>query len=665
MSNQNNLKRMKGADRIRKQVNVMLGSDDIKGVQQGLFEITSNSIDRHRRGFGNYIEVIKNKDLSYEVKDYADGLPMNWNDEENAYNWELATRVLYAGGNYEKDSESIGQHGLGLSSTLLSSSKCEVISNRKGYTYSIKMIDGRPVHKETGQFICDDVDELFSKEDGEKILISYENKNNNKGTRVIWTPDKTIFTDTNISIDWINDKLKKQAIINKGLTIKVIDNFENKEYTHVYDSGISDYIKEISQDKEIVDFIHFEDNGTGRDAEDKPEYNYRYEFVMTLNNEISLSEQYHNSSELLEGGSTCDAIKKALVDATHDYCDKNGMYKKGERKIKYSDTCDSLICVISSFSNRTSFANQTKLAINNDFIKKFTTDSLYNKLTVYFMENEKTAKRICEQILINKQANDVNVKSRQALKKKLTEKVDALSKIEGLYDCKNKTGLRRFAICEGKSALSSLLFARPDNLAIMGIRGKLTNAKKSTRDKVLSDTIIINILRALGVKIDESKSKNNKLKFDVSSMSYDEIDICTDADVDGIGSIAPLILTMLNELIPDVITNGLVNIIMTPLYEIQDLDNDIMYYAVNDKELKEKVEKLNNTKYKVCYVKGLAELTTEGMSMALVDNYENRIQVRADNYNEVLKALELHMGKQVKPRYDYIVENFDKVDYID
>ena len=156
MSN-DNLKRLKGADRIRKQVNVDLGSNDILGVQQGLFEIVSNSIDRFRRGFGNYVEVIKNKDLSYEVRDYADGLPMDWNEDEQAYNWELAMRVPCAGGNYDHDSESLGQHGKGLSATLLSSKNVKVISFKNGYRYEVNMFEGRPLHKKTFDFICDEL----------------------------------------------------------------------------------------------------------------------------------------------------------------------------------------------------------------------------------------------------------------------------------------------------------------------------------------------------------------------------------------------------------------------------------------------------------------------------------------------------------------------------
>ena len=195
-----NLKRLKGADRVRTQVNVDLGSNDIQGVQQGLFEIVSNSIDRFRRGYGDYIKVIKNKDLSYEVRDYADGLPMDWNQDEQAYNWELATRVPWAGGNYDHDSESLGQHGKGLSSTLLSSKNVKVISYKNGYRYEINMLEGRPLHKETLEFICDDVDELFSKEDGMKILKKEENIENKKGTHIIWTPDDTLFTNIDIPI---------------------------------------------------------------------------------------------------------------------------------------------------------------------------------------------------------------------------------------------------------------------------------------------------------------------------------------------------------------------------------------------------------------------------------------------------------------------------------
>lgn len=662
-NNQDNLKRLKGADRIRKQVNVMLGSNDIQGVQQGVFEVVSNSIDRFRRGFGDHIEVIKNKDLSYEVIDYADGLPMDWNEDEKAYNWELATRVLYAGGNYDKDSESLGQHGLGLGSTLMSSKYAKVISNRNGNTYQIEMVEGRPINKLDGTFICDDDDDLFTKKDGEKVLLTSNNELCKKGTYVKWIPDQSIFTNTDIPIEWINDKIKKQAIINKGLTIKVIDNCENKEYTHIYENGIMDYIKELSNKKELLDIIRFEDSGSGKDGEDKPVYDYRYEFVFTLNNEFKATEYYHNSSELLHGGSTADAIKKALVDTIHDFCNKNNLYKKGEKKIKYSDVEDSLLCVISSFSNRTSFTNQTKLAINNEFIKQFTAKSIYDKLTVYFIENLNDAKKICNQCLINKRASEKSEKARLNLKKKLSEDITIFNKPQGLLDCKSKdTSINRLFIAEGQSAKSGLAMGRNEETdAIYGIRGKILSCLKADESKIFSNDTVLNIIRILGCGVELKSNKNKEFyTFDINKLKYGKIIFGTDNDVDGL-NIRCLLLTMFYRLMPTLITEGKVYYAESPLFEVLDVKDNVTYYAVDEKEKNEILSKLTGKKIEISRNKGIGELSQEVTAETIMNpNYEGLYQITMDDVEKANEYFELFMGSSVAPRREYIMEHFDE-----
>ena len=164
------LQRLKGSQRVRQQVNVMFGNTDIRGSQQSLFEIGSNSIDRFKKGFGNRVIITKHSDMSYTVEDFAEGLPMAWNDKENGFNWDLAIKMLYAGDNYNKDSEAIGSHGLGLCTSQFSAEFMEVISYRDGKKYTVNCKEGRPIDKDTGEFICEDDDPLFTKEQGERVL---------------------------------------------------------------------------------------------------------------------------------------------------------------------------------------------------------------------------------------------------------------------------------------------------------------------------------------------------------------------------------------------------------------------------------------------------------------------------------------------------------------
>ena len=666
MSN-DNLKRLKGADRIRKQVNVDLGSNDILGVQQGLFEIVSNSIDRFRRGYGNYVEVVKNLDLSYEVRDYADGLPMDWNEDEQAYNWELAMRVPCAGGNYDHDSESLGQHGKGLSATLLSSKNVKVISFRNGYRYEVNMLEGRPLHKKTFDFICDDVDELFSKEDGLKVLKKEKNINNELGTHTIWTPDDTLFTDINIPIDWICTKLKKQAIVNSGLKIKIIDRCEDKEYEYLYENGILDYIQELNNYKGFTDVIHFSDKGRGKDAENRPEYDYRYEFALIFNNEVNLSEYYHNSSELLHGGSTADAIKKALVDVIHNYCMENNLYNKNEKKVRYADVSDSLLCIISSFSNRTSFTNQTKLAITNEFIKDFTTKSLTNHLAVYFIENKIEALKICNQILINKRSSEKAEKSRLSIKKKLSEKIDSISnRVEGLVDCKHHGEDSELYIAEGKSALGSIVLARnPQNQAVIPIRGKILNCLKANYDTIFKSEIITDLVKAIGCGIETDKKNKDLGTFDIKNLRYGKIMACADADEDG-KQIVCLILTMIYRLMPTLIHEGRVYIVNTPLYEVRLKDDSSLYWN-SESEKEEYLIKYgdNNIKH-MARCKGLGEMTAEVMSeTGMNPQTRNLTQVTIDDIKAMQRAFDVWMDVDVTGRKEIISTELYKYKNID
>ena len=247
------------------------------------------------------------------------------------------------------------------------------------------------------------------------------------------------------------------------------------------------------------------------------------------------------------------------------------------------------------------------------------------------------------------------------VKKKLSEEITVFNKIPGLIECKSKDRKNNIlCICEGKSALGSLIAARGDNHSLMALRGKIRNCKKSTLDQIFSDPIITDIIRAIGAGV-EIKSKANKefTTFDIEKMRYGKIYIVVDADVDGMGSILPLLLTMFDTLLPTLIEKGYLWLCETPRYEI--LCEDKYYYAINDEELSEIENMLKDKKYKVFYVKGLAELNADTMAMCLSSDYKNVTQIRADDIVKARKSLDLHMGNDIKSRKEYIMENFDNV----
>lgn len=540
MGENRNLQRQKGANKLRLRPGVMLGSDDIRGVQQTFFEIVSNSIDRFKSGYGDKIIITRHKDNSFTVQDFADGLPMDWNEEEQAYNWELALRVLYAGDNYEQSDSNdgiLGYNGLGLTSTQFTSEYMNVTVYKNGIKYEVKCREGRPVNFETDSFIYDDTDELFNKENGTLILKKSTVESHLTGTIINYKPDLKVFTDINIPIDWMRNKLKKQVVVNNGLEIVFNDELNEVEEVFKYDS-LDQYIEELGQEKNLIDIVSFKGEGVGRDIKTKPEYQVSYEVSFTLNNEYPKCEYYHNSSELteLKDNATTKAIEKAFVSVVHNHLNSNGLYKAKEGKIKFTDIEDSLLLVISSKSTQTSYANQTKLAIDNKFIREFVAEDVGDKLHLLMVENKDIAKQFMDRVLVNFRSRVKSDASRKALKKELEGGIkNTIDRPEKFVPCTSKNPKEiEFIIIEGDSALNAVKTARDSYFqCILPLKGKPMNVIKNSLDKVLKNEEVKAKYKVLGCGMSyNGKPIKGVPHFNIDNLNVDKYLITTDFDVD-------------------------------------------------------------------------------------------------------------------------------------
>jgi len=670
-----NLSRLKGSQRIRQRTGVNLGSDDIRGVQQTFFEVVSNSIDRFKKGYGEEIIITKHKDLSYTIEDFADGLPMDWNENEKSYNWDLALKVLYAGENYEESNRQngeLGYNGLGLVSTQYSSEYMNVVVNRDGYTYEVNCKKGRPVDKNTLEFICEDDDYTLSKELGEKVLKKYKNNYEHTGTKIIYKPDLEVFTDINIPNQWIFEKLKKQAVINTGLKIIYIDEIENQTYEFKYNS-IIDYLKELSEENTISDFILFKGSGEGQDVKTKPVYNVNFQFAFAFSNQFNLFEHYHNSSELTDRKSvTATSIEKALTDAIHKYLTQNNLYNKGEPKIKFTDIEDSLICILSSKSSYTSYANQTKLSIDNRFIKEFLTEQINNKLEIYFTENKLEADKIANQVLINSRANNKANQTKLDIKKKLQinngGKSSLSQKIEGVKHCdmrNSKLEERYFLIDEGVSANSTISDAIDGRImGCCGLKGRFINSLKASVSKVLENEPALKIIQALGCGIEIPYNERKKYKhidcFDINNLKYANVGILCDADAFGKGINLSLI-TFFYKFFPTLLKQNRINLVISPRYEVVTKNETIFCYNESEKlniidELKSK-----NKSYYVGIKKGLGEFNKEDFyKYVLCEEARKKtfIPIEYEGAEDIIKYhFDMLMGDDITNRKQFIKDN--------
>ena len=634
---------LKGADRVRKRPGVIFGSDGLDGCQHAVFEILSNSIDEAREGHGDKIVITRYNDNSFEVEDFGRGMPVDYNKNEERYNWELLFCELYAGGKYDENGGdydfSLGLNGLGLCSTQYASEYMDAEIYRDGFKFNL--------HFEKGENIGG--------------LIKEPTTRKKTGTKIRWKPDLEVFTDINVSKEYFEDVIKRQAIVNpKVLFVFKNQNDDGKfeETKYLYEDGIVEYVGEIVGEDAMTGIQYWQTERKGKDREDKPEYKVKLSVAFTFSNKVKAIEYYHNSSFLEHGGSPETALKKAFVAQIDSFIKNNGKYNKGESSIKFQDVEESLIFVSSSFSTVTSYENQTKKAITNKFISDAMTGFLKHQLAVYFIENPDDAMKIITQILINKRSRENAEKTRLNIQKKLQGNIDVSNMVQKFVDCRSKdVGKREIYIVEGDSALGACKLARDAEFqAIIPVRGKILNCLKADYDKIFKSEIIVDILKVLGCGV-EVKSKANKdfSSFDINGLRWNKIIICTDADVDGF-QIRTLILTLLYRLTPTLIDEGYVYIAESPLFEITC--GDMTYFAYSEKEKADVLKKIGNKKYIIQRSKGLGENEPEMMSLTTMNPDTRRlIKVTPTDIEQTAYMFEMLLRDDLQGRKDYISEN--------
>ena len=634
---------LKGADRVRKRPAVIFGSDGLDGCEHAVFEILSNAIDEAREGHGDLVIVTRYEDHSIEVEDFGRGCPVDWNEKEGKYNWELVFCELYAGGKYQNNAGgdyefSLGLNGLGSCATQYSSEYFDATVRRDGFKYTLHFEKGELVGK-------------MKKEPADRKAT---------GSVFRWKPDLAVFTDINIPKEYFEDTLKRQAVVNAGVTFTFRDQEGGKfvKTDYCYPNGILDYVNEIAGEQTLTLPQFWEAERKGRDREDKPEYKVRISAALCFSNRVNRLEYYHNSSWLEHGGAPEKAVKNAFVYAIDAYCKQTNKYTKSESKITFQDVADCLVLVTNCFSTQTSYENQTKKAITNKFVQDAMAEFFRDRLHVYFIENKQEADRIADQVLVNKRSRESAEKARLNIKKKLTGNLDIANRVQKFVDCRTKdVSKREIYIVEGDSALGSVKLSRDAEFqGIMPVRGKILNCLKADYDRIFKSDIITDLIRVLGCGVEVQTKKTKDLSaFDLENLRWNKVIICTDADVDGY-QIRTLILTMIYRLCPTLIQEGYVYIAESPLYEITCKDKT--WFAYTDAEKSEIVKKLEGKKLSINRSKGLGENDPEMMWMTTMNPATRRlIKVMPEDMARTMQIFDLLLGDNLQGRKEHIAEN--------
>ena len=634
---------LKGADRVRKRPAVIFGSDGLDGCEHAVFEILSNAIDEAREGYGDLVVVTRYEDHSIEVEDFGRGCPVDWNEKEQRYNWELVFCEMYAGGKYNNTAGdnyefSLGLNGLGTCATQYASKYFDARIYRDGFKYTLHFERGNIVGKMT-------------KEPADRKKT---------GSCFRWLPDLEVFTDINIPVEYYLDTLKRQAVVNAGVTFRfrnqVGGKFETTDFC--YEHGILDYITELTEGNAFTMPQFWETERKGRDREDKPEYKVKITASLCFSRSMSRLEYYHNSSWLEHGGAPDKAVRNAFVYAIDAYLKQNGKYVKNESKITFQDVADCLVLVTNCFSTQTSYENQTKKSINNKFIQEAMTEFFRSRLQVYFIENKGEADKIAEQVLINKRSRETAERARVTVKKKLSGNLDISNRVQKFVDCRSRDAEKReLYIVEGDSAMGAVKLSRDAEFqGIMPVRGKILNCLKADYARIFKSEIITDLLRVMGCGVEvRDKHVKDLASFDLSALRWNKIIICTDADVDGY-QIRTLILTMLYRLVPTLIREGYVYIAESPLFEITTKDKT--WFAYTEKEKAEILRQLDGQKSTVARSKGLGENEPEMMWLTTMNPASRRlIKVMPEDAEKTALYFDLLLGDNLAGRKDYIAEN--------
>ena len=639
---------LKGADRVRKRPGVIFGSDGLEGCEHAVFEILSNSIDEAREGFGSLITVTRFLDHSVEVEDQGRGCPVDYNEKEKRWNWELVFCELYAGGKYgnnqgENYEFSLGLNGLGSCATQYASAYMDVTVWRDGYEYQLHFKKGKPLGKK-GQEL-------------QKTPLSRKRT----GTRTRWLPDLEVFTDIDIPAEYFTSVMKRQAVVNAGVTFRFKQEtapgkFETTEF--LYQNGIADYVAELAGEDSLTLPVFWEAERRGRDRADKDEYRVKLSVSFCFSNRVKVIEHYHNSSWLEHGGSPEKATRSAFVSAIDGWLRQNSKYQKNEAKVTWADIEECLVLVSSNFSTQTSYENQTKKAITNKFVQEAMTEFLRSRLEIYFIENPADAERIAGQVLVNKRSRETAERTRLGIKKKLSGTIDIANRVQKFVDCRTKDVSRReIYIVEGDSALGSVKLSRDAEFqGIMPVRGKILNCLKADYARIFKSDIITDLIRVMGCGVELGGSHNKDLaSFNLENLRFNKVVICTDADVDGY-QIRTLVLTMLYRLTPTLINKGYVYIAESPLYEINTRNKT--FFAYTEPEKADILRRIEGEKYTIQRSKGLGENDPEMMWLTTMSPESRRlIKVLPTDAERTARVFDLLLGDNLQGRKEHIAEH--------
>ncbi len=612
---------LEGLKGVRKRPAMYIGSTDSIGLHHLVWEILDNSIDEVIAGYCDEIKIKLNLDGSITISDNGRGIPIGLHKTGMSTPRVIFSK-LHSGGKFGGSGykTSGGLHGVGSSVVNALSSKFESQIHRDGGIYEIKFANG-------GKLI-----QKLTKIKNSKLT----------GTSVTFLPDNKIFSSIKFSKTTIIERIKESAYLNPTLKITFFDLDKNITVFH-YPAGLESFIENLNQNKT---------------TKNKPLY-YAAELdeiklFLALQYTDDYSEtiiSFANNIKTIDGGTHVSGFKVALTRAINDYARQEKLIKS-DTKIDALDIREGLSVVISVLipEKIIQYEGQTKAKLSSIKVKKVVENLSYEKLFFWLQANKNSTKNIINKIFISQKARMAAKKAKAIVrlgKNSKNERIKLLSgKLTPAYSTKKIE--KELFIVEGDSAGGSAKLGRDKMFqAILPLRGKIINAIKSTESDLLSNLEIKTIINAIGGGIGNT--------FNVENINYGKIVIMTDADTDG-AHIQTLLLAFFYKYMKDLFNNKNLYIALSPLYKLNYQDKHKYYW--DEFSLKQKINKLNNVKYRIQRYKGLGEMNADQLWDTTM-NPENRllIQITIDDAYIANEKMNTLMGTESEKRKQWIDEN--------
>ena len=623
---------LEGLEAVRKRPGMYIGSTGPRGLHHLVYEIVDNSIDETLAGYCDHIEVQILPGDVISVKDNGRGIPVDINEQYGLPAVTIVLTVLHAGGKFGNGVYKVsgGLHGVGSSVVNALSEWLEVEISQKGHVYFQRFEKGDPV---TELKIIGDTNET--------------------GTLIRFKPDPEIFTETTVfDFEVLQRRLREQAFLNAGLKITLSDlRDENNiiEEVYCYEGGIASFVEFINESRGLTPIhpnaIYFSAASGDRCVEIALMYNDGY-------NENILS--FANNVRTVDGGTHETGFKTALTRVFNDYGRKYNILKENDRNLSGEDVREGLTAVISVKLTEAQFEGQTKSKLGNTDITQLVSQTVYEKLMIFFEENPSIARDILGKALDAARAREAARKARDLARRKSALESNSLP--GKLADCVDKNPENtELYIVEGDSAGGSAKEGR-DRMtqAILPLWGKMLNVEKARLDKVIGNDKLMPVVTALGTGIDED--------FDITKLRYHKIVIMADADVDG-AHIRTLLLTFFFRYMRPLIEHGYVYIAQPPLYRISKGKKHA--YAYSDEERDAIIEEMGGN-CDVQRYKGLGEMDPIQLWETTMDPARRTmLRVSLEDASQADETFSILMGDKVEPRREFIEKNAKYVQNLD